>query len=120
LQFSGQGARAHDIGLCQRKMVLLRSHLALSFLAQYIRTVLSDATPTPDVGEWFNPPDSPHRHDAQTLSQNPVYVVGETVELHWTTIYPNYTIALWQSYPPNAATRGPIIYGMYFVIAHRW
>ncbi|OIW25307.1 hypothetical protein CONLIGDRAFT_691213 [Coniochaeta ligniaria NRRL 30616] len=76
--------------------------LALLVLALSIRTVSSDDNP---AGTWFNPPGC--------YCPNPVYAVGETIELHWATPYPNYSIALWQSFPPGAATLGPIIYRMF-------
>lgn len=65
-----------------------------------------DTTPW---GDWFNPP----RSIGPTLdySTNPVYVIGDTTQLDWTTVYRNYSIALWQQNPGGGwATLGPVIY----------
>ncbi|RKU44634.1 hypothetical protein DL546_007401 [Coniochaeta pulveracea] len=59
--------------------------------------------------QWLNPPNS--IGPTTDYSTNPVYIVGETTELHWTTVYTNYSIALWQEDRSGSwAKLGPIIY----------
>lgn len=87
----------------------------LSLLLLIIPTVSSEDT-TP-WGDWFNPPRS--LGPTVDYSTNPVYVVGDTTELHWTTVYSNYSIALWQQNPGGVyATLGPVIYRTSFA-CHR-
>ncbi|KAB5546924.1 hypothetical protein GE09DRAFT_1190812 [Coniochaeta sp. 2T2.1] len=60
-------------------------------------------------GTWVNPPAS--IGPTIDYSTHPVYTVGQTTELHWITVYSNYSIALWQQHPGGGwATLGPIIY----------
>jgi hypothetical protein len=80
-------------------MLYLGEHFVLLVLLLRISTSAADNNP---AGTWVTPP--------TCHCPNPVYVVGETIELNWTTPYNNYSIALWQSYPPGAATLGPTIY----------
>ncbi|KAK5637082.1 hypothetical protein RRF57_012794 [Xylaria bambusicola] len=62
-----------------------------------------------EAGQFFNPPDAIEgTHD---YSDNPVYSLGSTVTIKFTTIYRNYAINLWQqTRGQNAATRGPSIF----------
>ncbi|KAI0972728.1 hypothetical protein F4678DRAFT_460293 [Xylaria arbuscula] len=62
-----------------------------------------------DVGQFFNPPDAVMgTHDYST---NPLYSLGTTQTIKFTTIYRNYAINIWQeTQGENAAIRGPSIF----------
>ncbi|KAI0200219.1 hypothetical protein F4808DRAFT_430070 [Astrocystis sublimbata] len=61
------------------------------------------------VGRFFSPPDAiKGTHD---YSDNPVYILGETQTIKYTTTYPDYAITLWQQkLHQDAATDGPTIF----------
>lgn len=61
------------------------------------------------VGRFFNPPNT----DASDpgYENDPVWKIGETKTIQFTTTYSNYTIALWQqTLAGGSATLGPIIF----------
>lgn len=64
------------------------------------------------AGQFFNPPDAVH--GTRDFSMNPVYILGETQTIKFTTIYPNYEINLWQQILGQDAARvGPSIFSMF-------
>jgi hypothetical protein len=64
------------------------------------------------VGTFFNPPAAVKNQP--DFSTNPVWTVGETEAIQWTTTYLNYTIALWQQIlDEDAALRGPSIFAIF-------
>ncbi|KAI0014949.1 hypothetical protein F4780DRAFT_766204 [Xylariomycetidae sp. FL0641] len=61
------------------------------------------------VGKFFNPPNT--LGPTTDYSTNPVWTIGETQTIKFTTIYQNYTIELWQQdVGKPSATAGPIIF----------
>ncbi|KAJ2996243.1 hypothetical protein NUW58_g1043 [Xylaria curta] len=69
-------------------------------LAEFVPIVAQRAS-----GQFFNPP------DANKGEETPVYYLGKTQTIKFTTIYPNYAINLWQENPGGgSAVRGPAIF----------
>jgi hypothetical protein len=65
-------------------------------------------------GYWLNPPGFIGL--TNDYSTNPVYVVGRTTELNWTTTYTYYSITLWQHDPVIGRDNlGPVIYRAFAV-----
>ncbi|KMK55433.1 hypothetical protein Y699_07538 [Aspergillus fumigatus Z5] len=51
-----------------------------------------------EPGIFYNPPTGGPIHD---YSENPVYVLGQTVQLRWATSLQLFSIVLWQNDNPN-------------------
>jgi hypothetical protein len=60
------------------------------------------------VGSFINPP-QPVLGQA-TYDTNPVWTLGETQTVQWTTTYTNYTITLWQQVGRSSARKGPSVF----------
>lgn len=61
------------------------------------------------VGRFFNPPNTDP--DDPGYADDPIWTIGETKTIQFTTTYSNYTIALWQqTLAGGSATLGPIIF----------
>ncbi|CAJ2507257.1 Uu.00g084430.m01.CDS01 [Anthostomella pinea] len=62
------------------------------------------------VGKFFNPPNA-DAEPTTDFSSNPVWTIGDTQSIKYTTVYQNYTIALWQqNIGQGSATLGPVIF----------
>jgi len=65
-----------------------------------------------DIGQFFNPPIAIDKQP--NFNSNPVYTVGETQLIKWTTIYSNYSINIWQESlaqdENHSAKQGPAIF----------
>lgn len=68
-----------------------------------------DADNTPE-GTFINPPQS--LHGEPSFDSNPIWTIGETQRVQWTTTYTDYTITLWQQLGHNDASEGPSIFRM--------
>lgn len=68
------------------------------------------AASTSKSGQFFVPPKPGPNQD---YTENPIYVVGETRRIKFTTTFGDYTINLWQqSLIYSAATKGPAIFSV--------
>jgi hypothetical protein len=71
-----------------------------ALLSQLILFLYTCSTPgwasTGEGGHWNNPPP---QGDDVSYDTNPVYPIGKTISMDWTTTYTNYSIALWQNIP---------------------
>lgn len=82
------------------KMILI----LLFWLASITKTLAAQ-----DPGHFINPPIAEGPED---YHNNLVWTVGETQKIQWTTIYPSFTIALWQQDLGGGGGReGPTIFG---------
>lgn len=62
-----------------------------------------------EVGRFFNPPNTDA--DDPGYAHDPIWTLGETKTIQFTTTYSNYTIALWQqTLAGGSAALGPIIF----------
>lgn len=79
----------------------------LCFLLIIAISPLCKADNTPE-GTFINPPQS--LHGEPSFDSNPVWTIGETQTVKWTTTYTNYTITLWQQSGHSDASEGPSIF----------
>jgi hypothetical protein len=63
------------------------------------------------IGQFFNPPIA--TIEQPNFDSNPVWILGETQPIQWTTIYSKYSIAIWQqALFGGSAEEGPVIFRM--------
>jgi hypothetical protein len=75
----------------------------------FLAKLVASDQPSLAVGRFFNPPDAPE--SPAPFSTNPVWTIGEVQTIKFTTVYPNYTIALWQqNLGGGFANLGPILF----------
>jgi hypothetical protein len=76
-------------------------------LAVFLLAVVVDFVAAQDAGFFLNPPVGSNQND---FAFDPVWILGETQTIQWTTIFSNYSITLWQqNLAGGSATAGPSI-----------
>jgi hypothetical protein len=82
-------------------------------IAKLLLCIISYAVAQPgEGGSFFNPPlgtDSSNNF-------NPVWIVGQTQHIQWTTTLSNFTIFLYQQVGLNSATQGPGLFSKGFAL----
>lgn len=93
--------------------------MILSLLMFFPVLITVHAQESLKVGRFFNPPNTDA--DDPGYANDPVWTVGETKTIQFTTTYSNYTIALWQQQlAGGSATLGPIIFRASSKHVHRF
>ena len=78
-------------------------------LAAFLLAIMVDFVAAQDAGFFLNPPVG-NLTTQNDFTFNPVWILGETQTIQWTTVFSNYSITLWQqSLAGGSATAGPAI-----------
>jgi hypothetical protein len=76
-------------------------------LAAFLLAVVVDSVAAQSAGFFLNPPVGTNQNN---FAFDPVWILGETQTIQWTTIFSNYSITLWQqNLAGGSATAGPAI-----------